>query len=1165
MKSNEIALQKAGLRRFSTGAEFDKDINEKADLAVKRMLNNLPDNYPNTEFSRISSVFRSFSEERERMISCLYAIGDDQFYGNTRPEYLFQILGDLLFLNGKSAGTQYTDYTYRDFLLKVKNAYLKGSGKDSIQESLSDIIGFPVILRELYKESRLTNSPTSIKDTHKIIAEIFMDVATQDQLTNLSTVIQDLYFFIALIKPAHTLFDTRLIFADSFNISNCSYTDFATDANGNVFNYEYVTLDHSVYALSKMSKFTGDPTESQLIKSNWISGIVAGIDTNLGVITLADGTELVISSLSFFYDRDVDGDYRIELEGISIGDPVWFFGYKAPGEFKFESPVAAVEDNWYKQFDPLTIMSSEFQGKVVRALQGDTPFPEIIKGCDSSMSVAEADYTLLEQYEDLRDNCEFPSPMPYSAYFYGPSVVPGSEGPNYKDVKAHLSATDDPNVYILDPHPVINKSGLPATVSDIIVFVDNVLMTGAVAAINASTGEITLNFILPALSTLRVDFYYRNIYPLARTENFVRYATNTAPGSNVGGFVAISPAGLGYPVVFFQWPFKQDQEEFYGNDGSYQMEHFPLLNSSGNLATIDDIQVSVDGLPISNCITFIRPLLGHVQLNFIAPAESSVTFTYMYQPKKRSYAMVTDSVQHLSDTVYGPRSAYSLLTDPSDFTDYTLPIGSTTLPAKYGYRYRAFDLGSSSVWDSEDTFRTDDYTIPSVKGSYAGTHSKLSNYRLVFSPEYLYDTNKNVVLDDKYLTNHLVALTQLGKGTPPFYRSFTSLGQFIYQTPVEPTASTYQSALPGAFDVAAGLSINATASGLIEYVPLPEAVEKERLKVLAGLLEHVDVTGDETIEISSICEDRGMSLNLNIDEEYYPNRELRLNDYKDYVDRLSADAVTGELQAIKGSDLVKKSAGSWAYVRVGSDLKVGSRTYAVRSVPNSYTIRISPRFSEASGRYPYELIFNYVDKPAVLLNEVVRRKRLNVLELMPYYQGTGNPSYTPWLIDTSFADPDPDPYPRNAYGVAGTPPLLTSQIGDENGQIGLLQTAAEAETLVKFRNWDQELFFVNPGLMQEHFLEPMDDTLNDGVRMLFWDVNLQDYVWYSFRGLVIISTEQVGVVNASSYPTGVIRLVDQYDSTGRADAQYMLLNTIVRQILPDNSVDIIAIDEFVRL
>lgn len=113
MASYQDRMDALGSLRFTRGAEFSKTLDKKTSIAVRRMLGYLADNYPATEYSRISRLFRAFSEEKEKALQSLYAISNDSFHSLTRPEYLFQTLGDLLFIEDKAGGVDYTDSSYR--------------------------------------------------------------------------------------------------------------------------------------------------------------------------------------------------------------------------------------------------------------------------------------------------------------------------------------------------------------------------------------------------------------------------------------------------------------------------------------------------------------------------------------------------------------------------------------------------------------------------------------------------------------------------------------------------------------------------------------------------------------------------------------------------------------------------------------------------------------------------------------------------------------------------------------------------------------------------------------------------------------------------------------------------------------------------------------------
>lgn len=1276
MISNFKKLEELGRLRFPSGAEFDKSVRQRSDFSLERMIRNLPDNYPDIDTSRIASVYRAFCEERERALKSLGDIADDEYHNDTRPEYLFQILGDLLFIDAKSGGVQYTDASYRDFLIKVRNAYLRGSTAQSISTSLSDILGIPVHIRQMYLDARKTNSAVTIKDTHRMVAEIFLTDASTRDLQHLAVVIQDLYFFMALIKPAGSLFNTNLMWEESLSVLGCGVSGFGSNPNGNTPKYVYSDLPNKVYSLLRLAQVPGD---SPIVGEEWVEGTVSSIDEDSGVITLTDGSELVISDVTSFYKYfvDEDGVYRVESDEIPVGANIWFLGDQAPGSFNFYSTPDLVQENWYAQFDPEVIASPEFQSRVIVS-KDSTGNTVVDKNCSGALVDTHKDYVLQTSYEDLRSNCDFPSPKIYKSTFTVPSVSLAGSGEGYQDIPAVADVSSTPNEYTVERVPLSGKKGGLATADDITLYIDSQRMEDGILSVTPWEGVIVLNFNPPAGSEVRFDYYRQDVYPTLVEESFSIPAIPETSDNDVGASAVVTTSSN--PSVRFQWPFGPEKYkpsveaanipldtsdldfsrdltqvddavfatpetnyEYLGNSMSFQMNDYPMLTFDGKLCTSSDVAVTVDGEEVVGGVSFIRPLLGHVQLNFMPPAGSTVAFNYHHQPKARDYIFMPDSSQHLADRVYGVESSYNLLPDPNPFVGEEVSLSEYKEPALYGYRYSSFDLGLSSVWNSEDTFKLNDVDAP-PGGSYMGNQrSSFNRFRVQHSAEFLYDTHKFVELNDQYIFNDLEPLLKLGKGIPPFYRSFTSWAEYRYSTPVVESDSTFQDGTANTFDVQASANVETTPSGLVEYVSLPDYNREGRLKQYSGTEESLTVEGDEFIELSSICEERSFALSMRIDEEYYPNRELRLNDYKDYVERLffgyaegvltatagsdiystkednwsdlvpgdlvviefegsplecfvteavsatevklnvvfsgtsgeyryvRPSSVTGTFQAKRRSNLIKSIDQNWLRLRKGALLNVitdnGSYEFTVSEILSSDTIRLDRKFPLTSGKYRYQVSLSYMDQVDVMLNNVTRRVELDLKHTMPWYDNFDpDGDYAPWKLVAAFQDPDNDAYPRNNSGFfeQGTPPLLNSGIDDQGSEDLHQLSVSQARKMVKFRNWDQELVVVNMGLLQEPLTDSLDDNA-DSIRVIYWNVADLTFVEYAFRGMLLITSESLGTVAAVDHPEALIRVENTSVTEGLNDTHYELRITVIHQLLPDHTMDIMTIEEFVRL
>lgn len=1256
MKANLDKLERLGQLRFPSGAEFEKFVSERSSDTVKIMLDNLADNYPDVDTSRIASLYKVFCEERERALKSMGDIADDQFYNDTRPEYLFQILGDMLFINEKASGAEYTDKTYREFLLKVKDAYLGGSSEQNIDKSLSEIIGLPVEIKQLYLEARKEGSAYTIKDTHKLVADLFLTDATTEEMQYLSVIIQDLYYFIKLIKPAHTLFDTRLIWAEDMSLTGCDSSGFAMDVNGNTLQYAFLETpddyfepvedpqtpadfyyndtnpdNYSLYRL-----VVTDDSTSEIIGEDWVSGEIALVDSDRGYIVLTSGAKLVISRLSTFYKDFVDGDeeytQRIEQEDLNVGDNIWFFASLAPGWFSFLSPEPpqVLIDNVYRQFDPLVIFSAEFQGKVI--VDKDSTGNMLQEAsCTNALQDTAKMYVLKSEYEDLRDNCDLPSPKIFNEVYITPGTPEMEVGDGYLGVSGYVNISDDTNAYVIPQLPVSSEDGDLATADDLVVYIDNQRVADGVESIDPWTGEVFLNFNPPVGSLVRLDYWFRDIYPESVTTPDYSGSgiAPTIPPVDGDVHASVSIGNAANPIIKFIWPFPipayegpETDYSFYGNNMSYQMDEFPMLKYNGDLAEAEDIIVLIDGVEAPGVVDFVRPLLGHVQLNTTVPPESNVSFQYYYQSSARTYHFMLDSEQHLTDLVFGVNANYTLITASSDFVDGNANVEGTKMPAEYGYRYDALDLGYSSVWNSEDTFKLNDYEMVNGVANVGNTPSKYNRYKLQYSSEYLYDTSKHVDLDSDYKFNDLEPLLKLRKDIPPFYRTFTSWAEYIYQDGTEPE--------------------DATPSGLIEHVPLPELATIGRFRYLGDTKEAITVEGDETMSLTTICDDRLLDIGINVFEEYYPSRELRLNDYRDYL-RISsvgykegtaqvedgsnilvtfddhaftkesvetivldvngtsteytitdvidnntlevgqafsgvdgpysyvvANSSVGYMHTLENSNIAKAVGGHWANMRKNYILNVYSYdgttpvgTYTVAELLDGSTIRLSRPFNLSDGKYSYKITIPVVEGYDVLLNNVIRKKTFD-LSVFEGHTGT---------IELNFPDPDLDPYPRNDGGTPVTPPLLSSEINgpeseyNQGGREKYLQDKYIADKLVKYRNFDQEMIVFSIGTFSDTIIDPMDDDASD-FKYLFHNPNLNQNVEYTFQGSLMITTERPQgdtPVDVGDYPNALIKLDSPYDTDGMDDAQYLYRIVKVHQLLADNSVDIVTYEEFVRI
>lgn len=1043
-------IDQLGKRRFRTDSFSDNTIKTRAQRTANVLLSKLPSNYGSTTESSIGSVFRLVSEEVERYYTSLTGISQDKYFDNTRPEMLYQNLASYLFLGPKALGSQtLTDEQYRSFLLKVRDAYLRGSSKDSIEESLADILGLTVVIKELFLEARLANSPYSVKDTHKLVCEILMDGSWDRPVGDL---LQDVSFYTSLIKPAHTLLENRLVWAETVGISGGCYPGdyLATDANGAVHAYpvDADPQDPSVF-LVRMMAYAG--SDSPMVEGYvpgaepaWVSGTIDTVNLVNKTITLEDGITIFTGLDSLFYSHDFEGDYRIIFSDITPGSTVQYQAITIPGLFQFYRTPLDLVGHPERAFDKEYNQKPDFQENVVKTMDAQGRFPELVSKCHGALADRWVTDVLEPLYEDLRDDCSYPTARPYSSFVPGVGATVTVNNPQAIQV-AGLQ-------YVMDPHPIMNNAGELAAADDIVVYLDGAPVTGWISSLDPVEGTILLSQAVPAGSLLRLDFFYSSRYPAEEVfSKAIAPASTTTAFPDMGG--AVTVLGAGDIVKRLYWPSRFVDADKYGDDQDMQVDHFPILNVLGELATVSDLTLLVNGTEVPGGIISVKPLLGHVRLSFIPAPGSALEIRYYYTEKPRSYALVPDDESCTMDAEYGNDYGYSLVPDYPDDFDTRKPVQSSEPLKKVGIRYRAYQLASSSVLNSEDTLSLNTANRPAgIKASLANSYGKIGQQSLVFSPEHLKDKSRYINLDDNYLQNGLAAETQLLPGVPTFQSTFTD------------------------------------RSGLIKHKPLSDIRDNNGEVLMYSDLHEFRVESGRDANLSSICDSRGFDLALTMDEEYFPNREMRLNDYMDYVSKITSTLVSsGKLSVINGSDIIKSDGTTWMQIPVGALVLFEGHTYTVAEVRNRETIRLTSPVSAASGEYTYSITMESAPDVKVNLNDLVRKVDVNISSFQSGY----TPSVNDWVVTLDFPDPDPDPYPRTADNVnypTPTAPLLIGDIHDDSGARDLLLDEATASKLVKWRNWDQAMFVTG-----EKVLTDVDPLLYPDARVrpgggTMWDL-----------------------------------------------------------------------------
>lgn len=890
-----------GRRRFPDNKSARVNIFNRSSVVLASLLDLIASNYPQDENTNLSILFRALSRESGRMRMDIDLINNDKVYTDTRIEYLQQILGERLFLNERIAPANYSDESFREYLIAIKDAYLVGSKKSNIEQIASRFTGLEVRLRELYLEARKPFSAYGVHDTHKMIVEVFVDEIFRSG-KNLNQILGDLDFFVNLIRPAHVLYDTNLIWRETINVNKVYDLIYGDTGGGCVPVYDFSLFTDPVVLAFQVLVQTG---------SDGATGRIDSIHHDDRIFFLADGTRVItepgVEGTKIFSPNG----RRIRFEDLRVGNWVKLTSIPVPGRFKWWWIPPQLDINDYSQFYRYNYRRPIVQEFVKKIMDTQGRFPQQIKTTPTTVCDRWVQDLMWPQYEDLRKNCDAGSDSSashtitlaekmWAPRFSFPWVSydpdnPALFGSNYS--------------YAIPNTPLTDGSGGPATPSDLTVTFDGTALVSAVDTVDASTGAT-----LVTDSTSYWDASVGRSPVIAETltldYEYLKDGTDAAAAT-----------------------------EFVFGISHWQMPSAPIVNgdSSGTLADTTDVRVSVDGTYIQNAVTSIRPILGHVTINDqtgfwndstlgrIPQIGDEISFDYIHG-SGRLYTILMDDVERTLDTYTGQEGFVLDVSDSS--ANWETDAVQKDDPAQIGYRYRAYYLQHSSVLNSPDTLRLNNYQKPAQRASLANQQDSLNHFNLFWSPEFLDDTSLIIKLDDQYLENGLDPVLKLYAGTPPYQKTFSYHPGLVYNRKLK--------------------DIRQHRHPLI-YSDL--------------LLKEFDEDGDN-VNLSSICDNDGMSFKTRIGEEIPPLEECDPWILTDSVDvDLVEVSIPADLESVPNLRVKSKRLRDNFILREMGDSGVATVSYETNTPLNTQqNVFYMPETVE------YETVeYGWVDYPALPL------------------------------------------------------------------------------------------------------------------------------------------------------------------------------------------------------
>lgn len=250
------------------GKEYNLRLANRAQVVFTNLMNLLPSNYISTvQGPNYTLELKAVAVELARLELALEDVAFDFDFTQTRPEFIYSLIGYLVFLNGKLPTTSFDDQDFKDFLLDVIRIYYQGSVPSAIREGVQLFTSNEVAVTEDYLLVRAGAFGYDISDQFGF--RISIESLNGAFPTDAFSVDSNIRLILNIIRPAHTLFSIRYVFKDKYeasdqlgkildasrcSLSNYYYDDFRVftrglsgrDYLGVKTNQQVVNEDHSM-------------------------------------------------------------------------------------------------------------------------------------------------------------------------------------------------------------------------------------------------------------------------------------------------------------------------------------------------------------------------------------------------------------------------------------------------------------------------------------------------------------------------------------------------------------------------------------------------------------------------------------------------------------------------------------------------------------------------------------------------------------------------------------------------------------------------------------------------------------------------------------------------------------------------------------------------------
>lgn len=267
-----------------TGQDFIDKVRNQTGLIMAQFLKVLPSNYVSTITGPFYTLrFQAAAEQLAAFQITAQEVFKDSDYAFTRPEFLWQVLGVLVFPGGTDqSGIPRVDgdVAYRDFLRKMVLLLLRGATPSAVEEGAGLLTEADVTLLERFLEARQPGSEFTIDD------QFFFDILVEEAggtafpPEDPFVLQENVRLILEALKPAHTLYGYSHLFREVF---------------GPLFSDTY-SWELSTYYYDDLRKFCYGTREITGTEGVTLSGRMAFSDPNRSFRSVQAGGILHVTS-----------------------------------------------------------------------------------------------------------------------------------------------------------------------------------------------------------------------------------------------------------------------------------------------------------------------------------------------------------------------------------------------------------------------------------------------------------------------------------------------------------------------------------------------------------------------------------------------------------------------------------------------------------------------------------------------------------------------------------------------------------------------------------------------------------------------------------------------------------------------------------------------------